>query len=100
MRGVNKFIGIGTVGQDPETKSTQSGSTITIISIAISESWKDKQTGEKQERTEWVRIVFFNRLAEIAAQYLSKGSKIYVEGQLRTRNGKITTGRTDTRLKS
>ena len=92
MKGVNKFIGLGIVGQDPETKTTQSGSTITNISIAISESWKDKQTGEKQERTEWVRIVFFNRLAEIAAQYLNKGSKVYVEGQLRTRKWQDNNG--------
>ncbi|MCK5611016.1 single-stranded DNA-binding protein [Candidatus Pacearchaeota archaeon] len=83
-RGVNKVILIANLGNDPEIKYTQSGSQITNISVATSESWKDKQTGHQQERTEWHRVVFFNRLAEIAGQYLKKGSKVYIEGSLRT----------------
>ena len=77
-RGINKVILVGNIGQDPETKFTASGAAITNISVATSESWKDKQTGENQERTEWHRVVFFNRLAEIAGEYLRKGSKVYV----------------------
>ncbi|MCX2802229.1 single-stranded DNA-binding protein [Microbulbifer thermotolerans] len=84
-RGVNKVILVGNLGQDPETKTTQNGNAVAVISVATSETWKDKQTGQQQERTEWHRVVFFNRLAEIAGQYLRKGSKIYVEGSLRTR---------------
>lgn len=84
-RGINKVILVGNLGQDPETRYTPGGSAITNISIATSETWKDKQTGQPQERTEWHRVVFFNRLAEIAGEYLRKGSKIYVEGSLRTR---------------
>ena len=84
-RGVNKVILIGNLGQDPEVRYTPGGSAITNISIATSETWKDKQTGQPQERTEWHRVVFFNRLAEIAGEYLRKGSKVYVEGSLRTR---------------
>jgi single-strand DNA-binding protein len=84
-RGVNKVILVGNCGQDPETKFTANGAAITNISIATSESWKDKQTGQMQERTEWHRVVFFNRLAEIAGEYLRKGSKLYIEGSLRTR---------------
>jgi single-strand DNA-binding protein len=84
-RGINKVILIGNLGSDPETRYTQSGSAVTNVSIATSESWKDKQTGQPQERTEWHRVVFFNRLAEIAGEYLRKGSKVYVEGSLRTR---------------
>ncbi|SMF44335.1 single-strand binding protein [Alteromonadaceae bacterium Bs31] len=84
-RGVNKVILVGNCGQDPETKFMPSGGAVTNISIATSESWKDKQTGQPQERTEWHRVVFFNRLAEIAGEYLRKGSKVYVEGSLRTR---------------
>lgn len=83
-KGVNKVILIGNCGQDPETKYTGSGAAITNLSVATSESWKDKQTGEKQSRTEWHRVVFFNRLAEIAGEYLKKGSKVYIEGSLRT----------------
>ena len=83
-RGVNRVIIIGNLGNDPEIKYTQSGSQITNISVATSESWKDKQTGQQQERTEWHRVVFFNRLAEIAGQYLKKGSKVFIEGSLRT----------------
>lgn len=85
MRGVNKVIIVGNCGKDPETRYTPSGSAVTNISIATSESWKDKATGQKQERTEWHNVVFFNRLAEIAGEYLKKGSQCYVEGQLRTR---------------
>ena len=84
-RGINKVILVGNLGQDPETRYMPSGNAVTNISIATSESWKDKQTGEQQERTEWHRVAFFNRLAEIAGEYLKKGSKVYVEGSLRTR---------------
>lgn len=84
-RGVNKVILIGNIGQDPEIRYTPAGSAITNISIATSETWKDKQSGQSQERTEWHRVVFFNRLAEIAGEYLRKGSKVYIEGSLRTR---------------
>jgi single-strand DNA-binding protein len=84
-QGVNKVILIGNVGGDPETKYMPSGGAVTNLSIATSESWKDKQTGQPQERTEWHRVVFFNRLAEIAGEYVRKGSKVYVEGALRTR---------------
>ena len=84
-RGVNKVILIGNLGQDPETKNFDGGGSVTNITIATSESWKDKTSGEQQERTEWHRVVFFNRLAEIVAEYLKKGSKIYIEGSLRTR---------------
>lgn len=84
-RGVNKVILVGNLGNDPETRYQPSGGAITNISIATSESWKDKNTGQQQERTEWHRVVFFNRLAEIAGEYLKKGSKVYVEGALRTR---------------
>ncbi len=83
-RGINKVILVGNIGQDPETRYTPSGSAITRISVATSESWKYKQSGEQQERTEWHRVVFFNRLAEIAGEYLRKGSKVYIEGSLRT----------------
>ncbi len=84
-RGVNKVILVGNLGKDPETRYMPSGGAVTNISIATSESWKDKQTGEQQERTEWHNIAFFGRLAEIAAEYLRKGSQVYVEGRLRTR---------------
>ncbi len=84
-RGINKVILVGNCGQDPETRFSGSGAAITNISLATSESWKDKQTGQQQERTEWHRVVFFNRLGEIAGEYLKKGSKVYVEGSLRTR---------------
>jgi single-strand DNA-binding protein len=83
-RGINKVILVGNLGADPETRYTASGSAITNIRIATSESWRDKQTGEKQERTEWHRVVFFSRLAEIAGEYLRKGSQVYIEGSLRT----------------
>lgn len=84
MKGVNKVIIIGNLGKDPEVRHMPNGNAVTRVSIATSESWKDKNTGQQNERTEWHRIVFFNRLAEIAGEYLTKGSKIYVEGQLRT----------------
>lgn len=83
-RGVNKVTIIGNLGADPETRYAQSGSTITTIKVATSESWKDKQTGERQERTEWHRIKFFGKLAEIAGEYLKKGMQVYVEGSIRT----------------
>ncbi len=83
-RGINKVILVGNLGADPETRYTPSGTAITTIRIATSESWKDKQTGEQQERTEWHRIKFFGRLAEIAGEYLKKGGQVYVEGKLRT----------------
>ena len=83
-RGINKVILVGNLGADPETRYTPSGTAITTIRIATSESWKDKQTGEAQERTEWHRIKFFGRLAEIAGEYLKKGGQVYVEGKLRT----------------
>src|SRR5688572_31418992 len=84
-RGINKVILIGHLGQDPEVKYMPSGSAVANVSIATTESWKDKTSGEKQDRTEWHRVVFFNRLAEIVGEYLRKGSKVYVEGSLRTR---------------
>ena len=85
-RGVNKVILIGNLGNDPETKSMPSGNAVTNITVATSESWKDKQTGQQQERTEWHRVVIFDeKLCEIATKYLQKGSKVYVEGQLQTR---------------
>ncbi len=85
MRGVNKVILVGTLGRDPETKTFPSGGSVTQFSIATSESWKDKNTGEPREETEWHRIVLNNRLGEVAQQYLKKGSKVYIEGSLRTR---------------
>ncbi|MFT7138767.1 MAG: single-strand DNA-binding protein, partial [Sulfitobacter sp.] len=84
-RGINKVILVGNLGNDPETRYLPDGNAVTNISIATSESWKDKNTGQQNERTEWHRVVFFRRLAEIAGEYLKKGSKVYVEGQLRTR---------------
>ena len=91
-RGVNKVILVGNIGQDPETRFSGAGAAITNVSIATSESWKDKQTGQQQERTEWHRVVFFNRLGEIAGEYLKKGSKVYVEGSLRTRKWQDKSG--------
>mgnify|MGYP000846405794 CR=1 FL=1 len=84
-RGINKVILIGNLGADPETRYMPSGGAVTNVRLATSEPWKDKNTGQQQERTEWHRVVFFNRLGEIAGEYLRKGSKIYVEGSLRTR---------------
>ena len=85
MRGVNKVIIIGNLGADPEARQFNSGGSVTNISVATSEQWTDKQSGEKREATEWHRVSLFNRLGEIAAQYLRKGSKVYIEGSLRTR---------------
>lgn len=84
-RGVNKVIIIGNLGQDPETRYMPSGSAVTNLRVATNESWKDKQTGEQKDRTEWHRVAMFGRLAEIAAEYLRKGSQVYIEGKLRTR---------------
>jgi single-strand DNA-binding protein len=84
-RGINKVILIGNLGRDPQTRYTQGGAAVTNFSIATSESWKDKQSGEQQERTEWHNIVCFARLGEIAGEYLRKGSKVYIEGRLQTR---------------
>ena len=85
MRGINKVTIIGNLGADPESHQFQNGGSVTTISVATSEQWTDKQSGEKREATEWHRISLFNRLGEIAAQYLRKGSKVYIEGSLRTR---------------
>ena len=85
-RGINKVILVGNLGADPETRYTASGAAITNIRIATTEAWKDKQSGEQQERTEWHRVVFFNRLAEIVGEYVRKGSKLYIEGRLQTRS--------------
>ena len=83
-RGINKVILVGNCGKDPETRYMPSGGGVTKISVATSESWKDKQTGETKDRTEWHNVVFFGRLAEIAGEYLRKGSQVYIEGSLRT----------------
>ena len=84
-RGINKVIVVGNLGADPDSRTMPSGNAVTNISVATSESWNDKETGEKQEKTEWHRVVFFGRLAEIASDYLKKGSQVYVEGKLQTR---------------
>lgn len=84
-RGINKAILIGNLGADPETRHTASGSAVTNIRIATSESWRDRQSGEQQERTEWHRVVLFGKLGEIAGEYLRKGSKVYIEGRIQTR---------------
>ncbi|MGB5489800.1 MAG: single-stranded DNA-binding protein [Woeseiaceae bacterium] len=84
-RGINKVIIVGNLGQDPETRYMPSGSAVTNFTVATNESWKDKQTGEQKDRTEWHRVAMFNRLAEVAAEYLRKGSQVYIEGKLRTR---------------
>ena len=91
-RGVNKVILVGNLGADPETRSMPSGMTVTNIRIATSESWKDKSSGAQQERTEWHNIALFGRLGEIAAEYLRKGSQVFVEGKLRTRKWQDKTG--------
>lgn len=85
MASVNKVILVGNLGRDPETRYNPEGGAITNISVATTDTWKDKASGEKQERTEWHRVVFFSRLAEIAGEYLKKGSQVYIEGSLRTR---------------
>ncbi len=84
-RGINKVILIGNLGQDPEVRYMPNGNAVANVSVATSESWKDKNTGDQQERTEWHRVVFFRRLAEIVGEYLKKGSKVYVEGKIQTR---------------
>jgi len=84
-RGINKVILIGNVGNDPEMRYMPNGNAVTTLSVATTETWKDKQTGEKQDRTEWHRVVYYNRIAEIAGEYVKKGTKIYIEGSLRTR---------------
>ena len=91
-RGVNKVIAIGNLGQDPDIKFLPSGNPVANFSIAVSESWNDKTTGQKQERTEWIRCVAFNKLAEIIQQYVHKGSKVYVEGKLQTRKWQAQDG--------
>ena len=84
-RGVNKVILIGNLGQDPEVKYMPNGNAVANVTVATSESWKDKNTGEQTDKTEWHRVVFFRRLAEIVGEYLKKGSKVYIEGKLQTR---------------
>ena len=91
-RGINKVIIVGNLGNDPDTKYMPSGGAVTNLSVATSESWKDKQTGEQKERTEWHRVAMFGRLAEIAAEYLRKGSQVYLEGKLRTRKWQDKSG--------
>jgi len=91
-RGINKVILIGNLGNDPEVRYMPSGGAVTTISLATNEVWKDKQSGENQERTEWHRVVFFNRLAEIAGEYLRKGSRVYIEGSLKTRKWQDKSG--------
>ena len=91
-RGVNKVILIGNLGKDPEVRYMPSGGAVTNITVATSESWKDKQSGQQQERTEWHNVVFFNRLAEIVGEYCRKGSKVFIEGSLRTRKWQDKSG--------
>ena len=91
-RGVNKVILVGNLGRNPEVRYSPNGQAVANVTLATSESWKDKTSGEKQEKTEWHRVVFFGKLAEIAGQYLKKGSKIYVEGQLQTRKWQDQSG--------
>ncbi len=91
-RGINKVIIIGNLGNDPDVRYMPSGDAVTNISVATSETWKDKTTGEPQERTEWHRVVLFNRLGEIAGEYLKKGSKVYIEGKIRTRKWQDQSG--------
>lgn len=91
-RGVNKVILVGNLGKDPEVRYTPSGSAVANVAIATSDQWKDKQTGEQQERTEWHRVVFFNRLAEVVGEYVKKGQQIYVEGRIQTRKWQDQSG--------
>ena len=91
-RGINKVILVGNLGGDPEVRYMPNGNAVTNVTLATSDSWKDKQTGQMQDRTEWHRVVFFNRLAEIAGEYLRKGAKVYVEGSLRTRKWQDQSG--------
>lgn len=92
MKGVNKAILIGNLGDDPTTRYTAAGAAITTITLATSESWRDKQSGEQKEKTEWHRVVFFNKLAEVAGEFLAKGSPVYIEGQIRTRKWQDQSG--------
>ena len=91
-RGINKVIIVGNLGNDPETRYMPSGSAVTNLTVATNESWKDKQTGEQKDRTEWHKVAMFNRLAEVAAEYLRKGSQVYIEGKLRTRKWQDKSG--------
>ena len=91
-RGVNKVILVGNLGADPEVRYTQNGSAVANLRLATSEQWRDKQTGENQERTEWHRVAMFGRLGEIAGEYLKKGSKVYIEGKLQTRKWQAQDG--------
>ena len=91
-RGINKVILIGNLGKDPEVRYMPNGNAVANVTVATSESWKDKNTGETQERTEWHRVVFFRRLAEIVGEYLKKGSKVYIEGKLQTRKWQDQSG--------
>jgi single-strand DNA-binding protein len=91
-RGINKVILVGNLGQDPETRTTPGGTTVTNIRIATTEAWRDKQSGEQKEQTEWHTVVLWNKLGEIAAEYLRKGSQVYIEGRLRTRKWQDKTG--------
>ncbi len=91
-RGINKVILVGNLGKDPEIRYTASGAAIANVTIATTDSWRDKQSGEKQEKTEWHRVVFFNRLAEVVGEYLHKGSQVYVEGRLQTRKWQDQSG--------
>ncbi|MFM5440179.1 single-stranded DNA-binding protein [Aeromonas enteropelogenes] len=92
IRGINKVILIGNLGQEPEVRYMPSGGTVTNITLATSETWRDKQTGEQKERTEWHRVVFMGKLAEVAGEYLKKGSQVYVEGKLQTRKWQDQSG--------
>jgi single-strand DNA-binding protein len=92
MRGVNKVILVGTLGKDPEVRYTPNGNAIANLSVATSEQWTDKQSGDRQEKTEWHRVVIFGKLAEIAGQYLKKGSQVYLEGKLQTRKWQDQSG--------
>ena len=91
-RGINKVIIVGNLGGDPETRYMPSGSAVTNLTVATNESWKDKATGEQKDRTEWHKVAMFNRLAEVAAEYLRKGSQVYIEGKLRTRKWQDKSG--------
>ena len=84
-RGVNKAIIVGNLGRDPEVRYSANGNAIANVTVATTDSWKDRQSGEQQERTEWHRVVFFNRLAEVVAEYLKKGSQVFIEGRIQTR---------------
>ncbi len=92
MRGVNKVILVGNLGQDPDTRYTASGAAVVNLSLATTENWRNKQSGDTEERTEWHRVVMFGRLAEIAGEYLHKGSQVYIEGKLQTRKWQDNNG--------